>query len=402
MTNHPSTPAPGAQHDAHGDSLDGAQETPAAVEGRTVREIVEHNHEIVSEPWCRRIFRQLLQSLEVQYGMHMPHRRISPDTIMILDAGDPMLLPDGSEAALDERIGDDLRDLGAVIHYAITLELIPEGPLRGRTLPGYSDSFLAAIDRCMSLDPEQRPHSIEDLRNMLGIVVLGPPPAVTLPGDEPVAPVRITEVPRKDRQAAGSASASASAAAAGRSNRWPLLIMAAIVLIAAVVALAILLRQTDSSDALALSVPETPAPAAATTGNAAEDATEPLVTLPQAAPPAPTGAVIDEPAANTPSGAPIATPEENVAPPTAIQLAPKGAAAVAGTTYKLVIQPWGTVIVDGVERGASPPLKHLTLPPGEHTIRIVNPSFPEHTVTVQSAKGQKGVIELDFTEENTP
>jgi len=382
--NQPTIPAPDAQP------------TPMpAIEGRTVREIVEHNHEMVSEPWCRRIFRQLLQSLEVQYGMHMPHRRISPDTIMILDSGDPMLLPEGGEPALDERIPDDLRDLGAAIHYAITLELRPDGPLRGRALPGYSESFLTAIDRCMSPDPEQRPHSIEELRNMLGIVVLGPPAAVSLPDDEPAAPVRITEVARKERLTPATG-------AHARSSRWPLLIMAAIVLLAAIVALAILLRQTDSSDALALSVPET----AAITSNqpAAELAAEPLVTLPQAAPPALNGPVIDEAADNSTPMAPMPTaaPAEGVAPPTAIQLAPKGAPAVAGSTYKLVVQPWGAIIVDGVERGVSPPLKHLTLPPGEHTIRIVNPSFAEHTVTVQSVKDGKGVIELDFTEEKTP
>ena len=379
---------------------DTPENSPPTIEGRSVREIVEHNHEVISEPWCRRIFRQLLQSLEVQYGMHMPHRRISPDTIMILDAGDPMLLPDGDEPAADERIVDDLRDLAAVIHYAITLELIPEGPLRGRALPGYSDSFLAAIDRCMSADSEQRPRSIEDLRNLLGIVVLGPPAALTLPGDEPPSPVRITEVPRKERAATSSATPQ-------RSQRWLILSAAGLLLVGALIALALLLHQTDSSDALALSVPEQPEPTSAPM--APPSTAEPLETLPQASPAGPaalSGPVLDEAAANVPSPTPgAATPQENAAPPTAVQLAPKGTApgaAVAGTTYKLVIQPWGAVVVDGIERGASPPLKHLTLPPGEHTIRIVNPSFPEHTVTVQSVKGGKGVIELDFTEEKTP
>jgi hypothetical protein len=34
------------------------------------------------------------------------------------------------------------------------------------------------------------------------------------------------------------------------------------------------------------------------------------------------------------------------------------------------------VPVDGVDRGASPPLKRLTLAPGQHTVRIVNPNVP--------------------------
>ena len=59
---------------------------------------------------------------------------------------------------------------------------------------------------------------------------------------------------------------------------------------------------------------------------------------------------------------------------------------------------WGTILVNGVNRGVSPPLKRLSLPAGQHTIRIINPSVPEHTVTVNSVKGANAVIELDFTE----
>ena len=143
------------------------------------------------------------------------------------------------------------------------------------------------------------------------------------------------------------------------------------------------------------------APAVADAGLA--DAESALVTLPAEQPAQLEGPVIDE----TASGAPAAPPPapDAVVPPTAVRLAPAGTApeaAVAGTTYTLQIKPWGTIVVDGVDRGASPPLKLLTLPPGEHTIRIVNPGFPEHTVTVQSAEGHSGTIELDFTEEVAP
>ncbi|MEH6438280.1 PEGA domain-containing protein, partial [Massilia sp. DD77] len=73
-------------------------------------------------------------------------------------------------------------------------------------------------------------------------------------------------------------------------------------------------------------------------------------------------------------------------------------AAQPGATYKLMIKPWGTILVNGVNRGVSPPLKRLTLPAGQHTIRIINPSFPEHAVTVNSVKGETAIIELDFTQ----
>lgn len=389
-------------------------DTPAQqLDGRTVREIVEHNHELVSEAWCRRIVRQVLQSLEVQYGMRMPHRLITPDTLLILDSGDPMLLPSSDEepdpdalAGIEAR---DVHDLAAVVHYAVTLDLTPTTPLRGRPLDEYSESFIDAIDRCLTPDPALRPQTIEQMRELLGIVVLAPPPAALLPEEDDAALVQETapaevqvepavtpapppapvHVPRT-RSAPDPAP---TPVAAEHPRRWLLIGIALLVVAAALVALFALLRQADSSDALALSVP----PALEDPYNASE---APLVALPQEPAAQLDGPVIDE----TASGAPLAPPPapDAAVPPTAVQLAPRGTppeAAVAGTTYTLAVKPWGTIVVDGVERGASPPLRRITLPPGEHTIRIVNPSFPEHTVTVQSVEGQAGTIELDFTEE---
>lgn len=381
------------------------------LDGRTVREIVEHNHEMVSEAWCRRIVRQVLQSLEVQYGMRMPHRVITPDTLLILDSGDPVLLPSSDQEpdpdALPAIEARDVHDLAAVVHYAVTLDLAPTTPLRGRLLPEYSDGFIDAIDRCLDPDAAARPHTIERMRDLLGIVVLGPPPPAALPPDEDVAPDKDVAPPQAIAPEPSVAPARAPVhvpqtrsapdpappAAPPRPRRWLLIGIVALVVAAALVGLVALLQQADSSDALAFQAPPT-----LEDPHHASDA--PLVTLPQEPPPQLQGPVIDE----SPAGAPVAPPPapDAAVPPTAVQLAPQGTppeAAVAGTTYTLAVKPWGTIVVDGVERGASPPLRHITLPPGEHTIRIVNPSFPEHTVTVQSVQGQAGTIELDFTEE---
>jgi len=395
--------------------------TAQQFDGRTVREIVEHNHEMVSEAWCRRIVRQVLQSLEVQYGMRMPHRVITPDTLLILDSGDPMLLPSSDQEpdpeALPEIEARDVHDLAAVIHYAVTLDLAPTTPLRGRPLGDYSEGFIDAIDRCLAPDVAARPRTIERMRDLLGIVVLGPPPVAPPPDDDaapapaptpaptpapPPAPVEVLAAPAAAPAPAhvprtrSAPDPVAPSPAPERSQRWLWIGIAVLVIGAALAALVGMLREADSSDALALSVP----PALEEPHNASE---APLVTLPQVTPAQLEGPVIDE----SPSGAPVAPPTPQPAPdaavpPTAVQLAPQGTppeAAVAGTTYTLSVKPWGTIIVDGVDRGASPPLRHITLPPGEHTIRIVNPGFPEHSVTVQSAQGQAGTIELDFTEE---
>lgn len=414
---------------------------PQQLDGRTVREIVEYNHEMVSEPWCRRIIRQVLQSLEVQYGMNVPHRRITPDSLHILEAGDPMLVPGYSElpdtAVPADYEARDLYDLAAVMHYAISQELAPVTQLRTLGLPEYSESFLAALDRCLSPDPAVRPQTIEQMRGLLGIAVIAPKPPISLPpiDDEPVAPVvplpmatptpppapepvRAPEpvpVPKPAPAAAPApgplpmrAAANASTpmapaptpvAARRNKTRWPLIIGAIVLILAALAALFLLMRQADLSgmkDMSALpATPEVPVPAAAPA---------PLVTLAEE-PPRLDAPVIDETAPRATTATPPPAKPDVAVPPTAVRLAPQGTppeAAVAGTTYKLLIQPWGTIVVDGVERGATPPLKHITLPPGEHTIRIVNPGFPEHTVTVQSVEGQSGTIELDFTEETKP
>jgi hypothetical protein len=185
-----------------------------------------------------------------------------------------------------------------------------------------------------------------------------------------------------------------------------LLVAAATILLGALGALFALLHQTDSRDALVLALPgdepaeQAAAPAAPASLPAPADGpaeTVDIAPLPDAAAPAP--------------GTP-AQPAPGVAPSSAITVTPvtgqNGQAAanrqvipVNGATYKLVVKPWGMIQVDGVERGASPPIKRLTLPPGQHTIRIVNPNYPEHTVTVNAVKGDSSVIELDFTEEVT-
>jgi class 3 adenylate cyclase len=49
---------------------------------------------------------------------------------------------------------------------------------------------------------------------------------------------------------------------------------------------------------------------------------------------------------------------------------------------ELAITPWGTVFVDGVKRGESPPLTTLELSSGKHTVVVRNSSFPPHVEQV--------------------
>jgi len=184
--------------------------------GRTVRDIVERNPETVSEVWCRNIFRQLLQTLERQYSLQLPHRLITPDTVIFHDDGSPALLPSLISDPHPE-VADDLTALARVLHYAITLEPVPAGPLRGRGLEGYSESLITAIDRSLAFDPARRPQSIGELRDLLGIVVFRPMPLVRSPTHavQARAPLPRRPVRRRRRAMAGAGAGAAVLLAVG-------------------------------------------------------------------------------------------------------------------------------------------------------------------------------------------
>ena len=188
-----------------------AQQNP---EGRNLRDVVEYTPGQVNDAWCRKVLRKILHSLELQYAMQMPHRAITPDTIVFHANGEPLLISDDIDAAPapDARQADDLTALAHVIHFAITAELAPAGPLAGR-VDGYSAALVATIDACMDPDPARRPRSVDAVRGLLGMAAPGPlAGAVTLPGmaappapSLPAAPAPLAHAP------AASSSASAPA-----------------------------------------------------------------------------------------------------------------------------------------------------------------------------------------------
>lgn len=373
---------------------------------RSVRDVVAHQPDLVTEVWCRKIFRHILQLLERDYALRRPHVPITPDTLGFDEHGEPALviadddLPQPGEAA-------DVQALGAVIFYAITLEEVPTMSLRKRAPEGYSESLLTAVDKCMAVNPAERPQTIAELRNLLGIVALGP----TI-GYLPTPPV-FTEPARSVRGMGGI----------GKWQRWVMIGMAAVVLLGAGSAFWMLLRGTTNNDNVVLTLPE-PAPrqpAQAPAPSAAGGNGE-LATLPQApgqpSPGTPDAAVArgtaardlradveasaaeQAEAARARAAARARGAAHHAAAPRRLAAAAAGAAKAGDdddvTTYKLMIKPWGTVYVDGSERGVSPPLKLLSLPAGQHTVRVVNPNFRDRVLRVSAGKHDWARIDVDF------
>jgi len=348
--------------------------TPPA--GHTVRDIVEASPALVNEVWCRKILRQLLQSLDTQYTNGAPHRIIMPDTIVVQASGDAILLPD-PDAIPDFQpdIAADLRALAAVIHFAITHEMPPGGPLLGRKLEGYSDSLLGAVDRCMAPNRSQRPQTVAELRDLLGMVSVGL-----------LKPSAATPVTAKAPPAATAAPVAAPAPSTSPQpvdlgppaspRKWLWIGLAAVLLGGALY----VVRQHGAEELVGAPVrtPKAAAPAAAPAAPPAEPVTE------SAPAPAPAAATSTPDSANyTPE-----TADNVVAAPVT--------AATGNATYRLMVKPWGTIYVDGKRQGVSPPLKRLVLPAGRHTVMLENPGFPDRIVQLDSKRGASGQIAHDF------
>ncbi|MFJ1471887.1 serine/threonine-protein kinase [Massilia orientalis] len=375
------------------------------LEGRTVRDIVEYSPEQVNEVWCRKILRQILQSLELQYAMHMPHRAITPDTIVFHENGEPLLIPtDFGPPEAQE--ADDLNALARIIHYAITRELAPTGPLAGRA-EGYSDSLVNAVDRCMDPDPARRPRSIEQLRDLLGIVPLGPPvgAAVASHMTPPMPPDAPAPAPAPDLRPAAAPPAAVppafmqTAERPRRSlnlNRWQRWAVAAgggAVLIALALAMFAEMRDSGSFDHVVLTLPQQADKPSVATDAAAAGALDSGEGYVAPDSPAASPAAVPQTPANP--AAPIVAGQAQSAPDTRL---PGVVVTPNGNLYKLQIQPWGVVYVDDVDRGVSPPVKRLVLAPGRHTIRVTNPNFHDRVLEVDTASGD-GQITVDFNAE---
>jgi hypothetical protein len=160
----------------------------------------------------------LLGALDVLHGQRVYHRDISPDNIMLLPDGQPLLLDFGSArrvvgdatqnltailkphfapieqyadtASFPQGPWTDLYALGAVVYFMLTNELPMPAALRamqdelpllsapdGTAPHAASSRFLAAIDWTLAVHPKQRPDSVLALRLALNGRVAAPAPS---------------------------------------------------------------------------------------------------------------------------------------------------------------------------------------------------------------------------------
>jgi len=76
--------------------------------------------------------------------------------------------------------------------------------------------------------------------------------------------------------------------------------------------------------------------------------------------------------------------------------ATKPAATGAPVPVRIDVRPWGEIIIDGVARGVSPPLKELRLAPGKHSVIIKNTGLPNFRMTLEVKAGTPATLSHVF------
>ena len=180
--------------------------------GRTLRKVLqEDTHKRQDEAWIKnQVMYPVLDALRLLHAKHYYHRDLSPDNIMVLDTGAPMLLDFGAArqvigdmtqaltvilkpgfAPIEQYADDesmrqgpwtDIYGVGAVLYFVVTgkapvasVARLVKDPLKKLQLTaeyGISASFAQAIDHSLAVFPNERPQSIDAFQNELNRVDL--------------------------------------------------------------------------------------------------------------------------------------------------------------------------------------------------------------------------------------
>jgi serine/threonine protein kinase len=203
-------------------------------QGRSLRATLAAMPGPPDEAWLRALLTPLLGGMGSLHAAQCLHLDISPENIMVLSDGRPVLIDFGvanrwatdktqplatllnpayapieqySETeSLPQGPWTDLYALAGVLHFAITGQAParatvravddPQRPLaetvralnKGQPHLSYSSGFLAAIDKALSVKPRDRPRDVSDFQQWLDRqpVAAAPPPAALARRREPV------------------------------------------------------------------------------------------------------------------------------------------------------------------------------------------------------------------------
>lgn len=415
-------------------------------EGQTLKSVVLENPARVTQDWLKGLLKPMLEALDALYRVNILHRDISPDNIMIQDSGEAVLLDFGAarqiigdmsrsltvilkpgfapieqyadDASMNQGPWTDIYSLSAVVYLAIVKKPPPTSVarmikdpierLQDGDHPGFDKSFLAAIDEGLSVRPEDRPQSIEAFRRMLDLELVLP---------MPVEPLRSAS-PAKNPQTPKAGSSAKSGVLPKRIRPVHAALAAGVIGLVGIGAY-FGSRGVTKSPEVSITANQAVPPAAPMPAPAAE----------VSAPVLPPEQILDEETVawellqnnNDAKAGDVAGflekyPSGKFTPQARARLADltrqeedakaaKASESVAAAEPKpekptgvvrINVKPWGNVFVNGVAKGASPPLKNLTLPEGQHQIKVVNPYYPPWIINVDVRKKSTSNVEHDF------
>ncbi len=429
--------------------------------GDTLKDIVKNRPELITEAWLKFIFKQILEALDTLYKAKILHRDVSPDNIIVQKNGDAVLLDFGSArqiigdmtqgltvilkpgyAPVEQYSDDDdmqqgpwtdIYALAAVMYYAILKTPPPMAvarivkdsllPLHLGDYPGFSPKFLMAVDKGLAIQPKDRPQSMDEFRRLLGISAF-----VSARNSRSAGAVHSAEVLTEAEEVAKlahikNAPYTTSLPSSRREpDEHPLAkevgnkILSKPVVIAASSALLFLLvlgiyfsmrdgaiKTTAILSPIPNNIPKQAKPVVLSEFdqeklawaklNDDKNSSATLETLIAFLQQYPNSQFADAAQARIAQLAQL----DKAKPQVAAIKSKKPENPGTKIAIKLMIKPWGTVFVDGVQIGASPPLKNLNLSEGRHKIRVTNPGFPDFVSEVNIDKNNARAIAHEFT-----
>ncbi len=406
-------------------------------EGKTLKEILSKQPEIATEAWWKSILKPILQALDVLSKVQILHRDISPENIIVQPNGKPVLLDFGAARQQIQNVGQeltvilrpgyapieqyadepsmkqgpwtDIYAMSAVLYSHIAKKAPPASvarlikdplePLTQSDYPEYSRQFLFAISKGLAVKPEDRPQTIAEFGHLLGL------DSRKSSSKSRTSSSTSGTASEKSRPHASDARPTATQASAPWMRRAWFISMAGI---ACLTALGLYGYQSGKT---------TPAPTLPAASIAAADArSASLAPASQNKDSAPSARANATPSSRQTASAasgldqqPDQQANDRQARSTMREVAksaasarrsasrPASDSAVASGTMQIQVKPWGNILVDGVSRGVSPPLKQLVLSEGKHQIRVVNPHFPDHVVDVVITSRKTVKIAHDFS-----
>lgn len=456
--------------------------------GKTLRELVQKGFRATDRASLFNLLLPLLNGLEQVHGAGCYHRDISPDNIVVLPDGSPLLLDFGAarheiisqadsstvilkpgfapieqyggrETASQQGPWSDIYALSAVAYQLITGGMPPSSVARIMRDPlqplaqqasglGLPWAVLKAIDEGLQVQPQDRPQSIAQFRELL----LTPEPSPAAVADDrrmhqqPIAAAMATPMAAQ----AGLAPAAAPVAHQGQEARqaaktYPWLALLAIACLLGVAGFLFWLFAWDRNTAIGDGLtkpPEWLEPVAAVQPPptqivapliAASAHTEGLDVPGGENPAAPHGALSEgqgaggveigtsllpdevllvdaeghavvvaegerevQPIPLTDTAASADTDAEGQALPLPEPEAP----APVPTTGTIIVQaqPWGDVYLNGELVGTTPPSVRLEVPPGSATVEVRNDSAPAHVQSFNIEVGKTVRVNHHFTQ----